>query len=235
MLTAPHFSPPALQAVRDRIARAAVAAGRDPDGICLVAVSKQHAASMVRAAYDAGQRDFGENYAQEGVAKIDEVGELPGTRWHYIGQLQANKTREVAERFQWVHTIDRERIAARLSAQRPHHAPALEVLLQVKVRDEPGKGGVAPDHVEALATVVATMPRLRLRGLMCLPPPSPDPAKQRARFRDVHELYERLRAAGHALDTLSMGMSDDLEAAIAEGSTLVRIGTAIFGPRNRDA
>lgn len=235
MLTAPQFSPPALQAVRERIARAAVGAGRDPDGVCLVAVSKQHPAAMVRAAYEAGQRDFGENYVQEGLAKIDAVGELPGLRWHFIGQLQANKTREVAERFQWVHTVDRERIAARLSAQRPHHAPPLEVLLQVRIGDEPGKGGVSPEHVAALATVVATLPRLRLRGLMCIPPPSADPATQRAYCRELHELFERLKAAGHALDTLSVGMSDDLEAAVAEGSTLVRVGTAIFGPRNRPA
>jgi pyridoxal phosphate enzyme (YggS family) len=233
MLTVPQFSPAALAAVRDRIARAARQAGRDPSGICLVAVSKQHPASMVRAAYEAGQRDFGENYVQEGVAKVDELADLADARWHFIGQLQSNKTREVAERFAWVHTIDRERIAARLSAQRPHHAPPLQVLLQVRLGDEPGKGGIAPDALPALADVVATMPRLRLRGLMCIPPPTRTLEEQCAPFRELHALLTRLNANGHQLDTLSMGMSDDLEAAIMEGATMVRVGTAIFGARAR--
>ncbi len=231
MLTAPQFSPTALGAVRERVANAARRAGRDPASVCLLAVSKQHPASMVRAAYAAGQRDFGENYVQEATAKVDELADLAGVRWHFIGQLQANKTREVAERFAWVHTVDRERIAARLSAQRPHHAPPLRVLLQVRLGDEPGKGGIAPEGVAALATVVGAMPRLSLRGLMCIPPPAQSFDDQRRPFRRLRELLERLNANGHRLDTLSMGMSDDLEAAVAEGATIVRIGTAVFGSR----
>jgi PLP dependent protein len=231
MLTAPQFSPAALQSVRSRIARAAAAAGRDPESIRLLAVSKLQPATMVRAAVAAGQRDFGENYVQEGAEKIDALADLPGLAWHFIGQLQGNKTREVATRFDWVHTVDRERIAARLSAQRPHHAPPLQVLLQVSLADEPGKGGVPPAGTPDLARAVAALPGLRLRGLMCIPPPAADLQAQRVPFRQLRELLLQLNAAGHALDTLSMGMSDDLEAAVLEGSTLVRVGTAIFGPR----
>jgi len=231
MLTAPQFSPAALQVVRQRVARAAAAAQRDPASVRLLAVSKQQPPELVQAAYASGQRDFGENYVQEAVAKVDALAGLADLRWHFIGQLQANKTREIAERFAWVHTIDRERIAARLNAQRPHHAPPLEVLIQVRLGDEPGKGGVAPDQVAALATVIGTLARLRLRGLMCIPAPTPDTVAQRAAFRQLRELLERLNAAGFQLDTLSMGMSDDLEAAILEGATIVRVGTAIFGPR----
>ena len=232
MLTAPQFSPAALQAVRARIERAAALAGRDPASVCLLAVSKQHPASLVRGAYESGQRDFGENYAREGAAKADELTDLKEARWHFIGQLQSNKTREVAERYTWVHTVDRERIAARLSAQRPHHAPPLQVLLQVRLADEAGKGGVEPAALPSLATVVAAMPRLRLRGLMCLPPPAQGLESQRRPFRELRELMERMNANGHQFDTLSMGMSDDLEAAIMEGATIVRVGTAIFGPRH---
>jgi PLP dependent protein len=231
MLTAPQFSPAALQSVRERIASAAKRAGRDPASVCLLAVSKLQPASMVRCAYEAGQRDFGENYAQEGVAKVDELADLGDARWHFIGQLQSNKTREVAERFAWVHTVDRERIAARLSAQRPHHAPALQVTLQVRLADEPGKGGIAVDAVPALAAVIETLPRLKLRGLMCLPAPTQELEAQRRPFRELRELLERLNANGHQLDTLSMGMSDDLEAAVLEGATIVRVGTAVFGAR----
>jgi len=231
MLTAPQFSPAALQVVRQRVARAAAAAQRDPASVRLLAVSKQQPPELVQAAYASGQRDFGENYVQEAVAKVDALAGLADLRWHFIGQLQANKTREIAERFAWVHTIDRERIAARLNAQRPHHAPPLEVLIQVRLGDEPGKGGVAPDQVAALATVIGTLARLRLRGLMCIPAPTPDTVAQRAAFRQLRELLERLNAAGFQLDTLSMGMSDDLEAAVLEGATIVRVGTAIFGPR----
>ena len=231
MLTAPQFSPTALQSVRSRIARAATAAGRDPDAVRLLAVSKLQPASMVRAAAAAGQREFGENYAQEGVEKIDALADVPGLGWHFIGQLQGNKTREVAERFDWVHTVDRERIAARLSAQRPHYAPPLQVLLQVRLADEPGKGGVTPAGAPALARAVVALPGLRLRGLMCIPPPAADLQAQRVPFRQLRELLLQLNEADHALDTLSMGMSDDLEAAVLEGSTLVRVGTAIFGPR----
>jgi pyridoxal phosphate enzyme, YggS family len=231
MLTAPQFSPAALQSVRERIAAAAARAGRDPATICLLAVSKLHPSSRVRDAYAAGQRDFGENYVQEGAAKVDELSDLDAIRWHFIGQLQSNKTREVAERFAWVHTVDRERTAARLSAQRPHHAPPLQVLLQVRLADEPGKGGVAVGDVPALATVIEGLPRLQLRGLMCIPPPVQGFEEQRRPFRELRALLERLNANGHRLDTLSMGMSDDLEAAVLEGATIVRIGTAIFGPR----
>ena len=234
MLTAAQFSPAALQDVRDRIAAAAARAGRDPAGICLCAVSKQQPAAVVRAAFAAGQCDFGENYAQEATPKIDELADLVGLRWHFIGQLQANKTREVAERCTWVHTVDRERIAARLSAQRPHHAAPLQVLLQVRLGDEPGKGGVEAEHLVKLATVVNTLPRLRLRGLMCIPPPVPEPERQREPFRRLREIQERLNASGFQLDTLSRGMSDDFEAAVLEGATIVRIGTAVFGPRHVD-
>jgi len=231
MLTAPQFSPTALQSVLARIAQAAARAGRDPASVRLLAVSKQQPESMVRAAAAAGQREFGENYVQEGADKVDELADVPGLVWHFIGQLQANKTREVAARFDWVHTVDRERIAARLSAQRPHHAPPLQVLLQVRLADEAGKGGVTPTEVPALATAVAALPRLQLRGLMCIPPPAADLEAQRAPFRRLRELLEALNSAGHRLDTLSMGMSDDLEAAVLEGATIVRVGTAIFGRR----
>jgi len=231
MLTAPQFSPTALQSVLARIAQAAARAGRDPASVRLLAVSKQQPESMVRAAAAAGQREFGENYVQEGADKVDALADVPGLVWHFIGQLQANKTREVAARFDWVHTVDRERIAARLSAQRPHHAPPLQVLLQVRLADEAGKGGVTPTEVPALATAVAALPRLQLRGLMCIPPPAADLEAQRAPFRRLRELLEALNSAGHRLDTLSMGMSDDLEAAVLEGATIVRVGTAIFGRR----
>jgi PLP dependent protein len=232
MLTAPHFSPATLHSVRERVDRAARQAGRDPASVCLLAVSKQQPASLVRAAYDAGQRDFGENYVQEGSSKVDELAGVPDLHWHFIGQLQSNKTRDVAERYSWVHTVDRERLAARLSAQRPHHAAPLQVLLQVRLGDEPGKGGIDPSGVEALATVVESMPRLKLRGLMCVPPPAREFEEQRKPFRQLRELLERLNANGHQLDTLSMGMSDDLEAAVLEGATIVRVGTAIFGARS---
>jgi len=231
MLTAPQFSPTALQSVLARIAQAAARAGRDPASVRLLAVSKQQPESMVRAAAAAGQREFGENYVQEGADKVDELADVPGLVWHFIGQLQANKTREVAARFDWVHTVDRERIAARLSAQRPHHAPPLQVLLQVRLADEAGKGGVTPTEVPALATAVAALPRLQLRGLMCILPAATDLEAQRAPFRRLRELLETLNSAGHRLDTLSMGMSDDLEAAVLEGATIVRVGTAIFGRR----
>jgi pyridoxal phosphate enzyme (YggS family) len=232
MLTAPQFSPAGLEAVRERIARAARAAGRDPAQITLLAVSKTQSAERVRAAADAGQREFGENYVQEALGKIDALADLPGLAWHFIGQLQANKTREVAERFAWVHTVDRERTAARLSAQRPFHAPPLQVLLQVRLADEAGKGGVEPAELADLARAVAALPRLKLRGLMCIPSPVRDPEAQRLPFRRLRELRDGLNQEGLRLDSLSMGMSDDLEAAVAEGATIVRVGTAVFGPRH---
>jgi pyridoxal phosphate enzyme (YggS family) len=231
MLTAPQFSPERLESVRARIALAARRAGRDPASVRLLAVSKQQPVAAIAAAADAGQLEFGENYVREGIAKIEALRDRPLT-WHFIGQLQSNKTREVAERFQWVHTVDRTRVATRLDAQRPHHAGALDVLLQVRLGEEPGKGGARPDELPQLAEFVAGLPRLRLRGLMCIPPPAPDEAAQRAPFARLRGLLEGLNARGHRLDTLSMGMSADLEAAVLEGATLVRIGTAVFGPRD---
>jgi len=231
MLTGPQFLPARLAAVHARIAAAARRAGRDPGTVRLLAVSKQQPVEAVAAALEAGQHEFGENYVREGVAK---VAALRGRdiAWHFIGQLQGNKTREVAEHFQWVHTVDRERIAARLDAQRPHFAGPLDVLLQVRLADEPGKGGVAPAELPRLADAVARLPRLRLRGLMCIPAPGADEAAQRIPFRRLRELLGDLNRRGHSLDTLSMGMSDDLEAAVLEGATIVRVGTAVFGPRS---
>jgi len=231
MLTAPQFSLAALQSVRTRILQAAERAGRDPGSIRLLAVSKQQPAALVRAAAAAGQTEFGENYVQEGIDKVAALADVPGLTWHFIGQLQGNKTREVAGHFDWVHTVDRERIALRLSAQRAHDAAPLQVLLQVRLADEPGKGGVAPAQVPALAAAVSALPHLRLRGLMCIPAPAADIEAQRRPFRQLRELMDSLNAAGHDLDTLSMGMSDDLEAAVLEGATIVRVGTAIFGRR----
>jgi pyridoxal phosphate enzyme (YggS family) len=231
MLTAPQFSPAALQSVRARVIRAAQAAGRVPESVSLLAVSKLQPVAMIRGAAAAGQVDFGENYVQEGCDKVAALADVPGLVWHFIGQLQSNKTREVAAHFHWVHTLDRMRVAERLSAQRPAHQPPLQVLLQVRLADEPGKGGVSPPEVPALAAAIAALPRLRLRGLMCIPPPVTDPEAQRRPFRELRELLESLQAAGLPLDTLSMGMSDDLEAAILEGATIVRVGTAIFGKR----
>ena len=231
MLTAPQFSAERLGSVLARIEAAARRAGRDPASVTLLAVSKQHPAEAVRAAAAAGQRHFGENYLQEALAKIESLRDLP-LDWHFIGQLQANKTRDVAQTFQWVHTVDRARTAQRLSAQRPHLAGPLDVLLQVRLADEDGKGGIVAAQVPALAEIVAGLPRLRLRGLMCIPPPQPDEAQQREPFRRLRELLLELNRRGHSLDTLSMGMSADLEAAIAEGATIVRVGTAIFGPRD---
>ena len=231
MLTAPQFSAERLGSVLARIEAAARRSGRDPASVTLLAVSKQHPAEAVRAAVAAGQRHFGENYLQEALAKIESLRDLP-LDWHFIGQLQANKTRDVAQTFQWVHTVDRVRTAQRLSAQRPHFAGPLDVLLQVRLADEDGKGGIVAAQVPALAEIVAGLPRLRLRGLMCIPPPQPDEALQQEPFRQLRELLLELNRRGHSLDTLSMGMSADLEVAIAEGATIVRVGTAVFGPRD---
>jgi len=214
-----------------RIARAAEAAGRDAAEVRLLAVSKTWPADSVREAAAAGQRAFGENYVQEGAEKVDALAGL-GLEWHFIGPLQSNKTRLVANRFAWVHSIDRLKIAERLSAQRDAHLPPLEVCIQVNVSGEASKSGVAPGELPALARAVALLPRLRLRGLMAIPEPTSDVALQRARFATLRKLREQLNADGLALDTLSMGMSDDLEAAIAEGATMVRVGTAIFGSRS---
>ena len=219
-----------VTAVRNRIAAAAGEAGRDPAGVTLVAVSKTQPAQAVAEVRLAGVSDFGENYVQEAVAKQLLVPPT-GTVWHFIGQLQANKTRTVAASFDWVHTLDRLRLAARLSDQRPATMEPLNVCLQVMLEPEPGKGGVAPDALAELAAAVAGLPRLRLRGLMCIPPETTDETLARRRFGRLRELRDELNAAGHQLDTLSMGMSGDFVPAILEGATHVRVGTAIFGAR----
>ena len=220
-----------LQAVRTRIAKAAIQAGRLPEEITLLAVSKTWPAECVVLANQAGQRAFGENYVQEAVDKVHATTSLD-LEWHFIGPLQSNKTRQVAEHFAWVHTIERLKIAERLSAQRPSHMPPLQVCVQVNVSGESSKSGCTPDETLALCRQVCALPGLRLRGLMAIPEPADDYAVQRVPLRRLREILERIRAAGLPLDTLSMGMSHDLEAAIAEGATIVRIGTAIFGERN---
>ena len=222
--------PERLQAVRDRIAAAAASAGRNVDSVTLLAVSKGQPAELIRAAAAAGLTDMGESYLAEAAGKMEALADLPLT-WHFIGRLQANKTRHVAERFAWVHGLDRLKIAERLSAQRPHHAPALNVCIQVSLAGEATKGGVPPTELPELAAAVTALPRLALRGLMCVPPEETDPARQRAWFAKLRTLQESLNAGGLRLDSLSMGMSGDFEAAIREGATWVRIGTAIFGPR----
>ncbi|BDB25389.1 YggS family pyridoxal phosphate-dependent enzyme [Cupriavidus sp. P-10] len=221
-----------LQAVNQRIAAAAQQAGRQPGDIALLAVSKTVSADRVRAAAEAGQLAFGENYVQEGVEKIAVLADVRDRlQWHFIGPLQSNKTRLVAEHFDWVHAIDRLKIAERLSAQRPAGMAPLQVCLQVNISGEASKSGVAPAEVPALAQAVAALPGLRLRGLMAIPEPEDDPAAQRRPFAAMRALLGTLRENGLDLDTLSMGMSGDMEAAIAEGATMVRIGTAIFGAR----
>jgi pyridoxal phosphate enzyme (YggS family) len=205
-----------LTETRTRIASATSKYERPANSVGLVAISKSHPAEAIRVLAELGQRDFGENYLQEALPKLEALSDLDLV-WHFTGQLQSNKTRVVAEHFDWVHTLDRERIAVRLNEQRPHHAPLLNVCIQVRLEDEPGKGGVAPHELIALASRVRELPRLKLRGLMCIPPPEKTFADQRKWFDQ--------------LDTLSMGMSDDVEAAIAAGATWVRIGTALFGPR----
>ena len=221
-----------LQQVQERIALACAAAQRPVQSVTLLAVSKTFDAEAVREAWAAGQRAFGENYVQEALAKIEALSDLRSTiEWHLIGPLQSNKTREVAAAFDWVHGIDRQKIAERLSAQRPSGLPPLQVCLQVNVSSEASKSGVAPAALPALAHAVAALPNVRLRGLMSIPEPAADVAAQRAPHRMLRELFDALRSQGLALDTLSMGMSADLEAAIAEGATIVRVGTAIFGAR----
>lgn len=219
-----------LQAVLARIGEAARRCGRQPEEISLLAVSKTWPGSYVQEAARAGQKAFGENYVQEGVDKVRETA-LPDLEWHFIGPLQSNKTRLVAEAFQWVHSVDRLKIAERLSQQRPAHLPPLQICLQVNISNEDSKSGVPEEDVASLAQQIAYLPRIKLRGLMTIPAPAPEFAQQRAPFRRLRELYEQLNRNGFALDTLSMGMSNDIEAAIAEGSTLVRVGTAIFGER----
>ncbi|CAB3640372.1 YggS family pyridoxal phosphate-dependent enzyme [Trinickia soli] len=221
-----------LLAVHARIEHAARNANRAPDSISLLAVSKTFPAADIRAAFAAGQRAFGENYVQESLAKIEALGDLRADmEWHFIGPLQSNKTRPVAEHFDWVHSVDRLKIAERLSEQRPDALPPLNVCLQVNVSGESSKSGVAPEEALALARAIAALPKLRLRGLMSIPEPASDQQAQREPHRRLRQLYETLRAQGIELDTLSMGMSGDLEAAVLEGATIVRIGTAIFGQR----
>ena len=234
-----------LQAVKARISEAAAAAGRARGEITLVAVSKTFPPEAIVEAYAAGHAAFGENYAQEGIEKIAALSRLfhksqfaspegPLLRpleWHHIGPIQSNKTRLIAENFDWVHGIDRAKIAERLSASRPENKPPLQFCIQVNVSGEASKNGVAPDAVLGLAQTIVQLPRLRLRGLMAIPEPTSDTALQRSRFGILREIREDLLRRGVAIDTLSMGMSDDLEAAIAEGATLVRIGRAIFGER----
>ena len=224
--------PENIQQVRARIAAACERARRPVQSVTLLCVSKTFTAAQVRQAHAAGECRFGENYVQEGLDKIDALADLrPGIEWHLIGPLQSNKTRAVAAQFDWVHGVDRLKVAQRLSEQRPPDLPPLNVLLQVNVSGEASKSGLAPDEVSAVAREVAALPRLVLRGLMAIPEPAADETAQRAPHRALRELLGRLRADGLALDTLSMGMSADLEAAILEGATIVRVGTAIFGAR----
>lgn len=219
-----------LQAVRTRIANAAKQCGRDPQTIQLLAASKTNPPENLRAAWEAGQTVFGENYLQEGLVKIRALADLP-IEWHFIGPIQSNKTKPIAENFAWVHGIDREKIANRLSAARPDTLPPLQVCVQVNVSGEITKSGVSPDRAAELAAYVSELPRLQLRGLMAVPELTAVTALQREQFHQLREIFEELKRQGFNLDTLSMGMSEDIENAIAEGATIVRIGTAIFGPR----
>jgi PLP dependent protein len=226
----PQNLPERVRAVRERLAQAAARAGRSAQSVTLLAVSKGQPAQTVRAAAACGLADFGESYLQEALGKLAALRDLPLT-WHFVGRLQANKTRPVAESFAWVHAVDRLRLAERLSAQRPAGAAPLNVCLQVNLAGETSKGGVTAAELPALAAAVRPLPGVRLRGLMCIPPEEADPGRQRAWFSELRQLYLALNAAGAGLDTLSMGMSGDFEAAILEGATLVRIGTALFGAR----
>ena len=221
----------AWQDVVARIGRAARACGRDPTGVRLVAVSKTFPAEAIRAVYALGQRDFGENYVQEAAAKMASLSDLAGIEWHLIGPLQSNKAGMAASRFAWVQTVDRAKIATRLAAARPADMPPLSVCIQVNASGEASKSGVTPGEVVGLARVVAGLPRLKLRGIMGIPEPTADAGLCRAQFGVLRDCFEECRATGLPVDTLSMGMSADLEDAIAEGATLVRVGTSIFGAR----
>jgi len=219
-----------LQAVQGRIRAATQAAGRPPDAVRLIAVSKTFPADAVREACEAGQLAFGENYLQEAKSKIEALSDLP-LEWHFIGPLQSNKARPIAQMFSWVHSVDRLKLAERLSAARPESLDPLQVCIQVNVSGEASKSGCRPDELNQLAAALARLPRLRLRGLMTIPEPVPDMQVHRQRFALLRQLKDDQVSRGHELDVLSMGMSDDLEAAIAEGATMVRVGRAIFGPR----
>jgi len=257
MATTPTPLQARLEAVRERIVTACARAGRAPESVTLVAVSKTFPATVVREAAAAGQRHFGENYVQESVEKIALLRDLSGEPqsatadphqgapvaslpaapprlpliWHFIGPIQSNKTGLIAQQFQWVHTLEREKIARRLAGQRDAHLPPLQVCIEVNVSGEASKSGVTAQALPALAEVIAGLPQLRLRGLMAIPEPTPDKSLAQQRFAGLRELLEAENRRGHKMDTLSMGMTADMEAAIAEGATLVRIGTAIFGER----
>ena len=226
----PTTIPAQLLQVQERIQQACVTAARDPLSVRLLAVSKTFPASQVAEAFAAGQTAFGENYIQEAVEKITALAHLP-LEWHCIGPIQSNKTRLVAEHFDWVHSVDRLKIAQRLSEQRPDNLAPLNVCLQINIDGGPTKSGVAPQEALALAQAVAQLPRLRLRGIMTIPEPSENFASASEAHREARALFDALCQSGLALDTLSMGMSADLEAAISEGSTMVRVGSAIFGGR----
>lgn len=219
-----------LQAVRSVIAASAASAGRMADEISLLAVSKTFPADALREAYSAGQRRFAESYVQEALGKIEALKDLP-IEWHFIGPIQSNKTRSIAEHFSWVHSVDRLKVAERLSVQRPAHLPPLQLCLQVNISQEASKSGASPDELIELAQAIVQLPNLALRGLMAVPAPSDVISVQRAGFAQLRELYEHLQQHGLHLDTLSMGMSHDFPAAINEGATMVRIGSAIFGNR----
>ena len=234
MLSRPQNCSENVAAIQTRIAAAARAAGRSVDSVTLLAVSKGQSAAAIDSAAHAGIENFGENFLQESLPKIEALNGRELT-WHFIGRLQTNKTRPVAENFQWVHGIDRLKLAERLSAQRPYHAPPINLCLQHHVGGEASKGGVDAAEIAELARAVALLPRVRLRGLMCMPPAEQDPARQRSWFRETRRLFDYLNEHGLSLDTLSMGTSADFESAIAEGATIVRIGTAIFGPRSTSA
>lgn len=220
-----------LQAIRARIHSAETANGRQLNTVKLLAVSKAQPAALLREAFVADQRLFGENYLQEALGKQTALADLD-IEWHFIGPMQSNKTQALAQHFSWVHSVDRLKIAERLNAARPLHLPPLQICIQVNVSGENSKSGVLPQEVYALAEIIAKLPNLKLRGLMAIPAPTTDIAKQRSQFRMVRELYEKLQAQGFKLDTLSIGMSEDFPAAIAEGATMVRIGSAIFGARS---
>jgi pyridoxal phosphate enzyme (YggS family) len=228
----PQNLPAVLREVRERMAQAAAAAGRSAQSVTLLAVGKAQPPELLAAAADCGVTDFGESYLQEALAKIAALRSQALT-WHFIGRIQANKTRPIAETFAWVHALDRPKIAERLAAQRPAEAPPLNVCLEVNIAGEAGKGGATAAELPALAAAVARLPRLALRGLMCIPPEETEPARQRAWFARLRGLRDDLNAAGHCLDTLSMGMSGDFESAIREGATIVRLGTVLFGARPR--
>jgi len=226
----PQNLPLRIREVRERLAQAALRAGRNAQSVTLLAIGKAQPVQLLAAAAACGLSDFGESYLKEALDKIAALQDRRLT-WHFVGRVQANKTRAIAEHFAWVHAVDRLKIAERLAAQRPPQLGSLNICLQVNVAGEASKGGVAPAELAALAASVAHLPRITLRGLMCIPPEETDPARQRAWFARLRALREELNACGAGLDTLSMGMSGDFEAAIEEGATIVRLGTALFGPR----